>query len=239
MRDHNILSQLDIFILCGGLGKRLRPEVPVIPKVLAHIQGQPFLGILLEYLERQGFRRVILGVGYKSDMIEEFCRKRQSSLSIEFSKEIEPLGTGGAVKNVQPLIVSDRFFVLNGDCFCRLPYPRLLDFHLKKDALATLAVHELKEKKDFGSIILGPNDEIANFSEKATQTQTPFASVGIYCFNKNIFDLMPEKNAFSIETEFFPTLVGKKFYGFKTKEAFIDIGTPERYKLAQDIIKNL
>ncbi len=214
----------------------MRKEVSDVPKVLADIKGVPFLKILLRYLEQQGFKQIVLGIGYKGEMIVDFCKNNFSHLDIHFSKEETPLGTGGALKFARPFIKSEPFFALNGDCFCRFDYPSLFRFHQEKSAQATLAVYRLPEKKDFGSITLDENNQILNFSEKSVDQATQFASVGIYCFNQSVFDLMPQAEAFSIETDFFPTLVGKDFYGFETKEEFIDIGTPDRYKIAQNFL---
>ena len=231
----SMLNDKDVFILCGGLGKRLKSEIADRPKVLADIDGQPFLAILLKYLRRQGFRRVVLGTGYMSDQIEEFCRNNDMDLEIEFSKEQEPLGTGGAVKYASPCIKSDVFFALNGDCFCPIDFLQLLEFHTKHNARATLVVSDVKDKQDFGSIVVEPSDEISNFSEKAGSV-TKYVSAGIYCFNKDVFEFMPEQESFSIETEFFPTIIGKRFFGFRTDHEFIDIGTPDRLKKAKNFL---
>ncbi|HOW35778.1 MAG TPA: sugar phosphate nucleotidyltransferase [Candidatus Omnitrophota bacterium] len=231
-----MLRDRDVFILCGGLGTRLRAEISDRPKVLAEIDGQPFLGILLDYLAGQGFTRFILGTGYKSEQIESFCRDKKSNLSVIFSREDEPLGTGGAIKYAKALINSDVFFALNGDCFCPIDFAQMLKSHVRHEACATLAVSDVSEKQDFGAILLGPADKILNFSEKSTDPSAKYVSAGIYCFNKDIFKFMPAKKNFSIETEFFPDMVGKDFYGFKAGHEFIDIGTPDRLKRAKDFL---
>ena len=231
------LKDKDVLILCGGLGKRLRSKVQDAQKVMAKVSERPFLDILLDYLAQQGFKRIILCTGYKADTVEQYYHHKKTNLLIEFSKENEPLGTGGAIKNAAPLVHSDRFFILNGDCFCALDYARLLSFHKEKKAIASLVLCRVQERKDFGSVMLGESDAIIDFLEKISESSTPYISAGIYCFNKNIFNLMPEKNQFSIEKEFFPLLVGKGFFGFKAGQEFIDIGTPERYERAESFIK--
>lgn len=231
-----MLNEKDVFILCGGLGTRLRAEISDRPKVLAEIDGQPFLGILLDYLSNQGFTRFILGTGYKSEQIESFCRNKKTNLSIIFSREDEPLGTGGAIRHAKALINSDIFFALNGDCFCPIDFTQMLKFHIRCNARASLAVSDVSEKQDFGSILMGPSDEILNFSEKSSDSSAKYVSAGIYCFNKDIFKFMPGKKNFSVETEFFPDMIGKDFYGFKAPYEFIDIGTPDRLKRAKDFL---
>lgn len=232
-----LLKNIDVVILCGGLGKRLRPQVGSNQKVMALIDGRPFLDLVLQYLAAQGFKRIILATGYKGEVVEEYYQQNPWGVAIEFSREKEPLGTGGAIKNVKGFVKASPFFVLNGDCFCAMNYQKFLNFHVKKKALATLSVSKIKNKRDFGSIILNTHSEIQGFLEKTTQNVSPVVNTGIYCFEKEIFRWMPRKKKFSIETDFFPTLVGKRFFGFRSNASFLDIGTPERYQKAQHLLK--
>jgi len=76
---------------------------------------------------------------------------------------------------------------------------------------------------------------ITSFREKIeirSSGEPLYISTGAYCFDKGIFDLMPESDVFSIEQDFFPTIAGKKCYGFEIKEEFLDIGVPERFQKA-------
>ncbi|HQL41943.1 MAG TPA: sugar phosphate nucleotidyltransferase, partial [Candidatus Omnitrophota bacterium] len=227
------LRDIDVVVLAGGLGKRLQPQTGDTPKVLAQVNGIPFLDLLLSNIASQGFRRVILCTGYKAEEIESHYRHSSLDLCIEFSREEIPLGTGGAFKLAQKKIQSPVFFGLNGDCFCSVPFEKFFAYHNEKKALASLVLNKVEEKSDFGSVVLSENNEIINFQEKANLISSPFVSVGIYCFDKKAFDHMPAQNAFSIEREFFPLLVGKGFYGFVTEHQFLDIGTPDRYQRAQ------
>ena len=227
------LSKIDVVVLAGGLGKRLRSETGDTPKVLAQVNSVPFLDILLKNLSKQGFKRIILCTGYQSEAIESYYKQNVLDLTIEFSKEDMPLGTGGAIKKALVLVQSEKFFVLNGDCFCSVLFKDFLEFHNTKDALASMVLTELEDKKDFGSVVINQDNKIESFQEKSEKSLSPYVSVGIYCFNKEIFSLMPNKEAFSIEHDFFPDLVKKDFFGFVTDQSFLDIGTPDRYKIAQ------
>ncbi len=237
MAPDSLLKNIDVLILCGGLGKRLRSVVGETQKVMASVDDRPFLDLLLQYLANQGFRRIILLTGYQGEIVAQHYQQNPWGLTIEFSKEKKPLGTGGAIKNAKTFVQSSPFFALNGDCFCAMDYEKFLKFHLKKKALATLSVSKIRNKKDFGSIVLNGHGEIQGFLEKTSQNVSPVVNTGIYCFEKEIFRWMPKKNKFSIETEFFPALVGKKFFGFPSRASFLDIGTPERYQMANKILK--
>jgi len=160
------LKELDVAILCGGLGKRLRSETKGGQKTMVSFDDKPFLDILLEYLKGQGFARIVLCTGYHADDVEKYYQENNLGLEIVFSREEEPLGTGGAIKNAKAQIHSENFLVLNGDCFCALDYKEFVDFHFQRNAKTTLALSKLKEKKDFGTISVGSDDRIISFREK-------------------------------------------------------------------------
>lgn len=232
-----VLNKIDVLILCGGLGKRLREATGETPKVLAMIDRRPFLDILLEYLYHQGFRRVILCAGYKAAAIAHYYHDRNNDLAIEFSNEYEPLGTGGAIRHARRLIKSSPFFVLNGDSFCPIDFKEFFDFYLSKKALASAAISRAADQSDFGTITIDENQKIVNFKEKTDQPHSKYVNAGAYCFRKDIFRFMPQRQYFSLENDFFPRLGGKKFYGFITPKRFIDIGTPKRYQKAKQFFR--
>ncbi len=227
----------DVVILCGGQGQRLRAVVPETQKVLAQVNGQPFLDILIGYLKKQGIQRIILCTGYKAGHVEEYYREQNQELIIEFSREEEPLGTGGALKNASHFINTDPFFVFNGDSFCSVDLMSLLDFHHSKLARASIVVSRVDEASSFGGITLDDSLKIVGFREKQKEDTPRYVNAGIYCLNEDVFSLMPEERKFSLEYDFFPDLVGRGFYGFCVKEEFLDIGTPERYRKAKEVLK--
>lgn len=232
------LSKIDVVVLCGGLGKRLRTSIGESQKTLARIEEKPFLELLLGEFARQGFRRAILCSGYKSEEVETFVKNTRLNLKMEISCESEPLGTGGAIKNAKPLVQSNPFVALNGDCFCPLDYREFVQFHQKHKAVASIALTTVQDSRDYGSIIVDQANQILSFQEKIETASVSVINTGVYCFEKDIFDLMPSENKFSIEKDFFPRLVGKKFYGYPTQVDFFDIGTPERLSQAKDYFKN-
>ena len=197
---------------------------------------RPFLDILLEHIERQGLRRVILCTGYQSQTIEEYYRQKKGSLTIEFSKENEPLGTGGALKLAAPLVKSQRFFVLNGDSFCPIDFKKFLDFHLSNKALASLVLSQANDGQDFGTVVIDNKQKVVAFKEKINSDASALLNAGVYCFEQDIFQLMPKQKKFSLEYDVFPNLVEKRFYGFVVNKSFTDIGTPERYNQAKSML---
>ncbi len=235
----NLLKNIDVVILCGGQGQRLRKVIGESQKVMARVFEEPFLNLLLRYLEKQGFSRVILCTGYKTKDMEEYYQKDfRSKLSLEFSQEEEPLGTGGALKKAQFLVQSNPFIVLNGDCFCPLEYSHFVKFYQDKNALASLVVEQVKENKDFGRVKLTADSRVSGFQEKMQGEGPCYVSTGVYCFDsKKIFSLMPASLKFSLEYDFFPRLLTHGFWGFVSDKEFIDIGTPERLEWAKTFLK--
>jgi NDP-sugar pyrophosphorylase family protein len=221
------LGTVDALILCGGKGTRLQSVVSDRPKVMATIAERPFLDILLQSLFDQGFLRVILAVGY---LKEHIMGHYHTDTRIVFSEESEPLGTGGAVKHAKPLIVSDHFFVLNGDSYCTLDYRTLYDSHLAKNALISIALADPAGRHDGGNVFTDQTGRIVRFMEKLSAEGSPYINAGVYVMDRRIFTVLPDAQSFSLEHDVFPHLLDHPCYGYVTASHVMDIGTPERYK---------
>lgn len=232
----SIFNEIDVVILCGGKGTRLRPVVSDRPKSLAVIGDTTFLDILIDSLTRKGFMHFILCVGYMKDQMKDHFNKRDD-ISIIFSDEEEALGTGGALKNARSLIRSETFLVLNGDSICDLDFEKFYHFHQNKNAVLSIVLVETNQPQDYGSVIVDPADRITNFKEKVTNSAHGLINAGIYLMQRDIFSYMPKMNHFSLETDFFPEIILEKCAGFIIKSELIDIGTPDRYKKAADVIR--
>ena len=137
MRDE--LEKIDVVVLCGGRGERLRPVLFNQPKVLAKIEGKPFLDIVIDNLLLYGFKNMILSVGYPREQIKDHFNY-EKNYNITFSEEEEPLGTGGALKKAKTLIRSNPFMVMNGDSICKVNLRSFLDFHTGKEALLSIVL---------------------------------------------------------------------------------------------------
>jgi D-glycero-alpha-D-manno-heptose 1-phosphate guanylyltransferase len=231
-------GRIPAVILCGGLGTRLRSVIPDQPKCLAPVGGQPFLEWLLTRLERHGFKRVVLCLGYRSGQVEDFIRRRGSGeMELRWVVEAEPLGTAGAIKNAQPLLREDCFLVLNGDTILEVDYQRLIEAHCEQRALATLALRPSGSAGRYGSVRLATDGRITGFYEKAPEANAAAAeegwiSGGVYAFSQGIFERIPPAPA-SLETQVFPSLVGEGLHGVPCDGYFLDIGVPEDYARAQ------
>lgn len=227
------ISDCDAVILCGGLGTRLQSAVRDVPKVMAEMNGEPFLDYIIRHLKSQGIQRLVLCTGYKAQTVERYYRDKDFGLTIDFSREEKPLGTGGALKHAAEIITSNPFLVLNGDSYVEADLKAFLAFHLKKKATASILVAEQKNTEDFGSVMLDQNGRISCFEEKIQGSSNPKVNAGVYCFDQKIFTIMPAQEKFSLETDLFPALVKQPFFGHVINQEFLDIGTPQRYASVQ------
>ena len=133
------LNEVDVIILCGGLGKRFRSVSSKRPKILAKIGNITLLDILINNISSYGTKNIILCVGYLKDQIKRYCYDNyynnhihNRDYNIKFSDEYNCLGTGGAIKNAKSLIINNPFIVMNGDSICNIDFKEFLDFHTKK-----------------------------------------------------------------------------------------------------------
>lgn len=154
-------------VLCGGLGKRLRPAVGDLPKCLAPVGGRPFLEYLLLQLRKAGVRRVTLCTGHGSRQVAACVASGSRwGMSVGYSQEKEPLGTAGALKNAEGAVNSSPFLVLNGDSILEANLEQLVQFHVARGALATLGLVRVRDEVRFGSVQTDGAGKILDFSEK-------------------------------------------------------------------------
>lgn len=221
---------MQALILAGGLGTRLGSMIKDLPKPMALIEGKPFLEYQIGFLKNAGISDIILCTGYQGEKIQQyFLDGKKHGITIRYSHEKEPLGTGGPIKYVRDLLDCE-FFVLNGDSLFMIDMNSMKSFHRENNADATLALVNVKNSSRFGTVQLDANFQIKEFSEKENSSEG-YINGGIYLFKKSCFDWNNLPDKFSIEKEFFPCLVkNKKVFGFVSESYFIDIGTPEDYK---------
>jgi D-glycero-alpha-D-manno-heptose 1-phosphate guanylyltransferase len=229
---------LQAVILVGGLGKRLRKIISTKPKPLVPINKKPFLEYQIKFLKFCGITDILLCTGYMADQITAYFGDGQNfGVSIKYSYENKPLGTGGAIKNAEKLL-DDQFILLNGDSLFLIDLQSMINFHKKNNANCTIAITTKKDESRYGNIKI-KNHTIESFKEKTGQ-RTNHINCGIYIFEKKSFqwNILPEK--FSLEDDFFPNFV--KSYdvlGFESNSYFIDIGTEKSYTKFQNDLKNL
>jgi NDP-sugar pyrophosphorylase family protein len=220
-------------LLVGGLGTRLRPAVPSLPKALASVGDRPFLELLVRQLGAQGIRHLVMSTGYLAEQVEEVFRDGSDfGATIEYSKETVPLGTAGALKFAQRYVQNEpEFLVINGDTFLEIDFNEFILSHRKLGSLATMAVVPVENSSRYGTVQIGADGRILGFLEKTGQNAPGIINAGVYVFSNAALALIPQ-GPVSLEHDVFPLLMEQGFYAIQQRGMFIDIGTPEDYALA-------
>jgi D-glycero-alpha-D-manno-heptose 1-phosphate guanylyltransferase len=228
-------------ILAGGLGTRLRAVVSDRPKPMAEAAGKPFLEYHVERLRDQGYDRLVFCVGYLAGHIRDhFGDGRRWGVGIEYAVETEPLGTAGALAHAAGLLEGGGpFFLLNGDSWVDLDFADLARRHREhrerdpKTAGSIVAV-PVEDAAAYGTLELAPDGRVLAFREKGLDGPGR-VNGGVYLLEPGILPLIPRGRAVSIEKETFPLLLDRqqRLYGYPAAGFFVDIGTPQGYRLFQ------
>lgn len=225
-------------VLVGGLGTRLGELTAQTPKPLLEVAGRPFLDVLLAELGRHGFRQILLLAGFAGAQVEAYAQstptKQRFDLDIKVIVEQQAAGTGGALRQAAPHLAAT-FLAMNGDSW--------LDFNLLDLVAAqppgdgwggVLALRHVADAARFG-VVECSGAHITRFLERPEKAGAGLVNGGVYLFNRSILDRFPEKC--SLEKDMLPALAhagclyGRAYGGF-----FLDIGIPEAFGAAQNII---
>lgn len=230
------LASITATVLAGGLGTRLRSVVTDRPKVLAEVKGRPFLSYLLDQLESVGIRDVVLCTGYMGDRIRETYGNRYGTLSLVYSQESSPLGTGGALRLALPLMRSDTVLIMNGDSLCTVDLKAFWDWHRARAAQATVVLAEVPDTGRFGRVQVDPHGRIFRFDEKDGSQGPGWINAGVYMVARPLLETIPATGLVSLERDMFPAWIPQRFYGYQSRGPFLDIGTPEAYELVAHVV---
>jgi NDP-sugar pyrophosphorylase family protein len=216
-------------ILAGGLGTRLRSSIGDLPKPLAPINGRPFLEYLLQWLRRQVLTRVVLCVGYRHELIEDYFGDGSVlGMQISYSVEEKPLGTGGALANARAYLGSP-FLVMNGDTFFDADLAPLLAAHMADDVPATMSLVSVPDTTRYGAVALDAGSYITHFIEKGSSGPGQI-NAGVYALSSSVFDYFPPRLPISLEKDVFTRLAQQhQLRGCLLHGYHIDIGTPESF----------
>ncbi len=239
MNDTEKIGDLRAFVLCGGLGTRLRSVVSDRPKSMALIGDVPFLQLLLQGLKAQGVEEVILGTGYRAEQIEDFFGSGEAlGLRILYSQEETPLGTGGALRLAEEQL-SDPVLVMNGDSYVEWSLAAMSNLFREHQADIVMVLQEVPEVSRYGSVTIAADGRVSEFVEKGSRTGAGLINAGIYLLRKEIVSALAAGSAISLERDVFPKFLGKKFYGLVLRGTFIDIGVPADLERAQTVLRSV
>lgn len=218
-------------LMVGGKGTRLLPLTETRPKLVLPVVDRPCLWYLLRSLAYSGVKEVILACGYKADVIREVMGDGSDldlGISIDYSVESEPLGSGGAVRNVADRL-DDTFIAANGDVFMTCVVKEQIKLHERVGADVTVSTTRVDNPSDYGTIITAEDGRIEAFMEKPRpeEVRSNLINSGIYVVNRPVVDLIPE-GFYDFSKDLLPSMVdsGYKVYSQPIDGMFIDAGRP-------------
>tara|TARA_B100000900_G_scaffold349492_1_gene315662 strand:- start:713 stop:1729 length:1017 start_codon:yes stop_codon:yes gene_type:complete len=224
---------MQVVVLAGGVGSRLRPWTNSVPKPLLPVLDRTLLEHVVRSLPVDMVDEVVVAGGYKVDQIKAHFEAADAPFDLRIVPEDEPLGTGGALGNCRD-VVSGTFACFNGDIISSLDASTLLSMHRTNGSVGTLGLWEVADPTRFGIVGLDESNKITKFKEKPAPEEvfSNLINAGSYMFNDDVFDWMPN-GKHSIERDVFPKLAAEGLLsGVPFDGYFIDAGTPDSWNLA-------
>jgi D-glycero-alpha-D-manno-heptose 1-phosphate guanylyltransferase len=222
----------EAIVLAGGLGTRLRSEVPDLPKCMAPVAGKPFLDHVIEHYLDAGIHRFVFALGYMHETVLDHLATRWIGLDYDYCIEEKPLGTGGAVLLASHKTKGAEFFVLNGDTLFKIDALNQLAFHKSKDGAITIAAKPMHQFDRYGTVTVNDDGSVKSFDEKK-YCISGLINGGVYVVNKSWLQSLKLPIKHSFEKDVMEAYVdGGKIFAMVCDEYFIDIGIPEDFKKA-------
>jgi NDP-sugar pyrophosphorylase family protein len=227
-------------ILAGGKGTRLRPLTVYTPKPIVPFANRPFLLYQIEILKRAGVKDITLSLNYQPDKIEHLLGYGlEHGVNLRYITEPAPMGTGGAYKFASEGI-NETTIVFNGDILTDVDIAKVIEFHKKNKAEATIVLTPVENPSAYGLVETDSDGKVRRFLEKPKGAElenltTNNINAGIYILEPSVLDLIPQGENYSFEYNVFPDLLKKEkpFFAYiLDKNYWRDIGTPESYLTA-------
>jgi mannose-1-phosphate guanylyltransferase len=237
-------------IVAGGFGTRLLPLTARRPKHLLEVGGVPFLEHQVSRLAAAGVEHVVLATSYRADLFEPVLGDGDRwGVRLTYVQEEEPLGTGGAIRNVAGVLGDDpegAVVILNGDVLSGHDLSaQLADFRTPRDGRpvdVSLHLVEVPDARAFGCVPTDGSGRVEAFVEKSENPVSNQVNAGCYVFRRRVVDGIPAGRVVSVERETFPGLVagGALVVGFVDNAYWRDVGTPETLVAAsRDLVRGL
>jgi dTDP-glucose pyrophosphorylase len=219
-----------VVLMVGGLGTRLRPLTETTPKPMLHVGGKPILQTIVEKFVSYGFVNIVMCVGYKSNIIQDFFGDGSKfGAHIEYVLEDKRMGTAGALSLLENK-PKEPFFVMNGDLLTNVNFEHLLEFHTANNAMATMCVREYDFQVPYG-VVNVKDGKILSIEEKPVHKF--FVSAGIYMLSPDCISHIPENEFYDMPTLFEKLIaMNENTVSFPLREYWLDIGRMEEYEKA-------
>ena len=232
-------------IVAGGIGERLKPITNNIPKPMVDVKGKPILLHIINLFKKYGITDFIIALCYLPNVITEFLGDGgKFGINIKYTYEDpqKPLGTAGAILLAESLI-DDTFIVTYADILRDLDVRKMINFHKRNKAFATLNVYERESKDAKSRILIDSKNRITKFIERPKDNKLSFIWVNgsFYIFEPEIFNFIPKGEKTDFGRDIFPDILSrdKKLFAYPSKAYFIDIGNLSKLEFARKTFKGL
>ncbi|MBL4933542.1 sugar phosphate nucleotidyltransferase [Clostridium paridis] len=224
-------------IMAGGRGERLKPYTTVIPKPLMPIGDIAILEFVILKLKKAGFDRVTITLGYLGNLIEAYVGNgSRFGIPIDFIYEEKPLSTIGPLAFIEDL--NETFIVMNGDILTDIDFNKLIEFHKKKRAKATIATNKRFSKIDFGVLNFNGDRLITSFIEKPEYNYD--VSMGIYVFEPEVLEYVKKGIPYGLDSLVLDMIQNRdRIYSFEFDGYWLDIGRPDDYEKAIEMFMKI
>ena len=236
---HTAGNTLTGAILAGGFGTRLQTVLSNRPKVLAPVGGRPFLTFIMDRLLAAGVRRLVLCTGYLAEQVQEEIGESYRGVPVCYSRETQPLGTGGALRAAALHYGGELWLAANGDSLIGANLAEFLRRHRRVDSRASLLLVRVGDTRRYGTVEIGSSGRITRFREKTGDAKPGWINAGIYALTREFLDQLPATEPLSLERDVFPQWIGRGICGYPVRAPFLDIGTPESFAQADDFVRRL
>ncbi|MDQ7834427.1 MAG: HAD-IIIA family hydrolase [Humidesulfovibrio sp.] len=223
------MHDVTAYILAGGFGTRLRQVVFDRPKVMAEVLGRPFLYHILDRLARVGIAKAVICTGYMAEQLETAVGSSYRGMSLAYSREETPLGTGGALRLAFERFPARLALAMNGDSLVEADLGAYINWYAEHDFLAALLLVGVDDTSRFGRVDMDEEGRVQAFREKGI-VGPGLINAGVYLLRPESLESIQPGATASIETGVFPGLATTGRLGaLAVQGRFLDIGTPESY----------
>ena len=219
-------EDMQIVILAGGLGTRLRPITERMPKCMVPVDGKPFLEYQLELFSRHGVRDIVLCVGHLGEaVLEHFGDGSRFGVQIAYSWERQGLlGTAGALKNAEPLLAPE-FFVTYGDSYLLLDYQEIIRRFQGSDTLGMMVVYRNRDRLEPSNVVVR-DGRVVSYDKTTRLPGMVYINEGLSALSRRALDLIPDGEP-ATQEEFYRQLIARReLLAYETQQRFYEIGSP-------------
>jgi len=221
-------------VLAAGFGERMKPLTWNRAKPVLPLLNRPSILHLLEHLARCDVTEVGINLHYQPDTIRQLTPGIQAlGLRVSFQEEREILGTGGGLKNFEPILRNGTLVMVNSDFVTDCPIPLVLDHHRRRGAVATLVLTPYREGTEYGAVEMDPSGRIVRIAGRPgpESGHRRFHFTGIHLIEPSVFNEIPARVKSEINREIYPKLIerGELVSGYLHEGFWRELGTPQRY----------